>query len=239
MKENRIANIENVKKSIQMIRYLRERPKTEMVGLGLIYGAPGLGKSRFARRFAIRNGLFYLRLEATDTARTFSIKLYEILCEKYNISEQIRGSTNKIFDACIDIINDVNDEVIIFIDEIDYAFHRNRKLLGSIRDIVDRTLAIIILVGMQNAKQMLLRADSHYFDRCNYFTEFKPISLADASLICKTIADVDIDSEVVKYIHSAAAGNLRKMIKLIYAIESVASGKSLKKIGIKDIEGAI
>ena len=239
MKENRIANIENVKRAIQMIQYLRRRPKTEMVGLGLIYGAPGLGKSRFARRFAVQNGLFYLRLEATDTARTFSLKLYELLCEKYNISPQMRGSTNKIFDACIDIINDVNDEVIIFIDEIDYAFHRNRKLLGSIRDIVDRTLAIIILVGMQNARQELLKANSHYFDRCNYFTEFRPISLADATLICKTVADVGISGEVVKYIHTAAAGNLRKIIKLIYAVESIAATKQTKTIKIGDIEGIL
>ena len=47
-------------------------------------------------------------------------------------------------------ILDEHPNTVIVVDEIDYAFG-NRKLLGTIRDIVDETVSVIILIGMQNA----------------------------------------------------------------------------------------
>jgi len=41
---------------------LMNRPKTEMVGLGLIYGKPGLGKTTYASRIAFMRGYIYMRL---------------------------------------------------------------------------------------------------------------------------------------------------------------------------------
>ncbi|MDZ4121607.1 MAG: hypothetical protein U1C33_04260 [Candidatus Cloacimonadaceae bacterium] len=46
------------------------------------------------------------------------------------------------------------EDLIIIIDEIDYAY-KHEALLGSIRDIVDETLSIVILVGMQTSKDRL------------------------------------------------------------------------------------
>ena len=236
MKHEKVAQTQNVISAINCIKYMQGRPKTEMVGLSLIYGAPGLGKSRFAKRFAIQNDLIYIRLESTETAKSFAVKMHRKISEKYHLSEVVRGSTNKIFDHCIQTIHDVEDDLIIFVDEIDYAF-RDRKLLGAIRDIVDKTLAVIILVGMQDAKKQLLRANAHYFDRCNYFVEFNSLSLKDVKLVCDTVADIELDEGAIKYLHQTSKGTLRKIIKLLYAIETVAQAKSLKKVQYKDIRG--
>ena len=62
MREYTLAKTNNVKKGYELFDYLINRPKTEMVGLGLIYGPPGLGKSRFARQTAIQNNYIYFRM---------------------------------------------------------------------------------------------------------------------------------------------------------------------------------
>jgi len=236
MKKEKLVQIGNVKESLTMLNYLFARPKTEMVGLGLIYGAPGLGKTRFARRYAITNGHMYLRLSSTETARTFAVKLYNTLSIRYNIVETVRGSANKVFEHCVDLINDVNDDVVIFIDEIDYAFS-NRQLLGAIRDIVDKTLSTIVLVGMQDAKKNLLKANAHYFDRCNYFVRYKPLTLPDSKKVIAAIADLELDDQVAELVHERSKGTLRKLVKMLHGMEVYADRKKLNKITAQDLRG--
>lgn len=59
-----------------------------------------------------------------------------------------------LFQRCLGILEDHADTVII-IDEIDYAF-KHESLLGAIRDIVDETLCIIILVGINTSGYKVL-----------------------------------------------------------------------------------
>jgi len=233
MKKEMIAMTDNVAKALECLKYLDNRPKSEMAGLGLFYGKPGTGKSRFAKRYAIQQNHIYIRLESTTTARNFAAELLEYLMQKYGVAERVSGSANTLFGKIIDIINDVSGDVIIFIDEIDYAF-KKPELLGLIRDLVDETLAIVVLVGMQDAKNALERANSHYFDRCNFFVEFKDMPASDTKKLIDTIADVKIEQGLLNYIHTTAKGNVRKTIKLVHAIETKAKERSLKTIDIKD-----
>ena len=110
-------------------------------------------------------------------------------------------------------------DTVIVIDEIDYAF-KHEALLGAIRDIVDETLCIVILVGMQNAKDLLAQINPHYFDRCNYFCEFQPASRKDIELLAKDIMEVEVTAHIIESIHFNCNGNLRKAIKLMYIMES-------------------
>jgi len=116
------------------------------------------------------------------------------------------------------LLEDREDAVIV-IDEIDYAF-RHEALLGAIRDIVDETLSIVILVGMQTAKDRLAQINSHYFDRCNYFYEFQPASRKDIGLIAKEVMEIEVSDRLIDTIHFNCNGNLRKAIKLMYILES-------------------
>jgi len=235
MKREEIAGISNVHKALDCINYLINRPKTEMVGLGLFFGEPGTGKTRFTKMFAIRNDYCYIRLEGSTTAKSFVLSLYEVLAKKYNISEPLSGSTHDIYAKCIEIIINVKGDVIIFVDEIDYAF-KDKKLLGIIRDIVDETLAIIILVGMQNAKEELRKANRHYFDRCNFFVEFKKMSRADMNKLFKSVADIEIKTDLADHIYDITKGNLRRTIKLLHAVELTAKSKNTKIMDIADID---
>ncbi|MCD4819855.1 MAG: TniB family NTP-binding protein [Candidatus Cloacimonetes bacterium] len=229
MKEYALAKTQNVQKANELLEYLQKRPKTEMVGLGLIYGEPGLGKSRFARQAAIQNDYIYFRLEATMTAKSFTGRLLERIYYHFGMPKiGVRGTANEIFHRSLEILKNFENTIIV-IDEIDYAF-KNKKILGSIRDIVDETLSIVVLVGMADAKEKLLSADVHYFDRCNFFCEFKSLQTDDLILLCDAVCDINVDKTVIRHIAKKTKGNIRKFIKSLYSLESLAEKQNIQMI---------
>ena len=151
MEQGKLIQTVNVTRAQQCIDFLLTRPKQEIVGLGMLYGKPGLGKTTFATRTAFCNGYTYLRLEATSTPKTFAKELLSSLYRNYGYGDYIpHGSTNTLFKQCVQVLCEQQDAVVI-IDEIDYAF-RYYELLGSIRDLADETLAVILLIGMQKPR---------------------------------------------------------------------------------------
>ena len=219
MKQNQLVRISNVVEADQCVNYLLNRPKMEMVGLGLIYGLPGLGKTTYAQRMAFQRGYIYLRLEATTTPKSFAVDLITALYQRFNLGYNVPyGTTNNLFKLSLQILEEQEDMVIV-IDEIDYAF-KHDKLLGAIRDIVDETLTVVILVGMQNAKDRLSQINEYYFDRCNSFYEFKPVNRKDIKILAKEVLDVEVTEKIVNLIHESAKGNLRKAMKMMHSIET-------------------
>jgi len=223
MKQGKLITTANVVKADLAIVYLRKRPKLELVGLGLVYGKPGLGKGTWASRTAFSKGYIYLRLESTTTPKNFAQRLLNSLASRYNYGNvPTCGATNTIFKRCMAILENHEDAVII-VDEIDYAFS-NKQLLGAIRDIVDETLAIVILVGMQNAKEKLLQVNEYYFDRCNVFCEFSSSNKKDISELCRQVMDKTPNESMKEMIYRESTGNLRRAVKLIYGVENAIGG---------------
>lgn len=218
MKQGKLVAITNVTKADECIDFLLKRPRLEMVGLGMLYGRPGLGKTTFAQRIAITRGYVYIRLEATTTPKTFAKELLQSLYLTFNMGDYLPvGPCNTLYKQCVRLLH-AHEDTVIIIDEIDYAL-RYPELLGSIRDLVDQTLSVVILVGMQNAKDRLNQINAYYFDRCNYFYEFETISKADIQMLTQEMMNCPCPESLVNYIHFNAAGNLRKAIKIMHMIE--------------------
>ena len=208
MKQSKLVKTRNVVEADACISFLKSRPKLEMVGLALLYGRPGSGKTTYAQRMAFREGYLYLRLEATTTPKSFAQQLLLALYKRFNLGQYLPyGTANNLFQRCLGILEDHADTVII-IDEIDYAF-KHEALLGAIRDIVDETLCIVILVGMQTAKDRLAQINPHYFDRCSSIS----------FLLAKEIMEVEVTAQIIESIHFNSNGNLRKAMKLMYIME--------------------
>lgn len=219
MKQHKLVKTRNVVEADACISFLINRPKLEMVGLGLLYGHPGYGKTTYAQRIALKRGYTYLRLESTSTPKSFAQQLLLALYKRFNLGQHLPyGTANNLFQRSLSILED-NADTVIVIDEIDYAF-KHESLLGAIRDIVDETLCIVILVGMQTAKDRLAQINPHYFDRCNYFCEFQPANRRDIGLISKEVMEVEVSDRLIDTIHFNCNGNLRKAIKLMYILES-------------------
>lgn len=219
MKQGKLVRTRNVVEADEAINLLVTRPKEEMVGLGLLYGKPGLGKTTYATRIALQRNYIYLRLEATSTPKAFTLQLITGIYNYLNLEyPPLYGTTNAIFRRCMDEI-ERHEDIVIIVDEIDYAF-KQPQLLGTIRDIVDNTAAIVILVGMQNARDRLAQINEYYFDRCNSFYEFKPVSRKDIKILAKEVLEVEVTEKIVDLIHESAKGNLRKAMKMMHSIET-------------------
>jgi DNA transposition AAA+ family ATPase len=229
MKIRQLVEIDNVKGANRVLRNLIDRTKTENVGLGLLYGRAGLGKTRWASRTAQDNGYVYMRLESNITGKDFLRGFLMKLVEKHMPYYEPRGTQNELYNQILDILYREFDSVII-IDEIDYGFS-NEKILSTIRDLADQSLVTFVLVGMERSKEKLARMNAHYFDRCNAFYEFKPLSMDDAEKILTELCEVMVDKEIVKYIHSRSNGTMRILNKYIDAIERI--GKRMKKEELK------
>lgn len=236
MKQGKLARISNVMSADMCVDYLLNRPKLEMVGLGLIYGNPGLGKTTYAMRMAFSRKYVYLRLDNLMTPKIFAVALKSALMAHLNMGNMpVVGSAGNIFRSIIGILEE-HPEVVIVIDEIDYAF-KEQKILGAIRDIVDETLAVVILVGMQNAKERLYQINRYYFDRCGVFCEFQSPTKKDIAILAATVMEVQFGEDIVDYIHGRNQGTLRDTVKLIHSLESVARAKKLERISVRDLEG--
>lgn len=219
MKQGKLVRTLNVVEADEAINLLVNRPKGEMVGLGLLYGKPGLGKTTYASRMALLRNYVYLRLEATSTPKSFALQLINGLYNYLNLQYPPQtGTTNAIFRKCMDII-EKHEDIVIIVDEIDYAF-KQPPLLGTIRDIVDETLAIVILVGMQNARDRLAQINEYYFDRCNSFYQFEAASLKDISMVAKEIMETPVSQEQINTIYFNSGGNLRKAMKMLHLLET-------------------
>jgi Cdc6-like AAA superfamily ATPase len=220
MKEGLLIETVNALKIKNAIKYLETRPLSEMVGLGLVYGQPGLGKSRVTKQMAIQEGYIYIRLDATSTARSFLTKLYKrVMYKRSEQIEYVKGSSAFIMQSVIDMLSKTPYSIVV--DEIDYAF-RKRDLLGTIRDIVDHTFSIVLIVGMADAKDELLRANAHYFDRCNAFVHLQPLTKKDVGLYLSSVSDVKMDQKLVDHIFEKTLGNVRQIVKQLRKIEALA-----------------
>ncbi len=253
MKQNTFVRTSNVLAAEGEIARLLARPRFELVGLGLIHGDRGLGKSRYGKQLAYRNGYIYLRLDASETAKSFSQKLWKAL--RYHLGlpgapgssageagwggspgqgepddyPAPHGSTNTLMNLCLAILGEpANKDTVIVLDEFDNALP-DRILRESVRDIVDNSFATVVLIGMNQVKPKLEQRNPHFFDRCNFFCEFKPITLADAGLICRAAAEAPVDDKVVEYCYSLSHGNIRKLIKGLQFVE----GKLKAHKGVK------
>lgn len=237
MKQGKLVTTTNVQEADRCVRELQGRPKLEMVGLGLVYGAPGLGKTTWASRSAFAGGHVYIRLESTTTTKTFAADLFRSLNLRFGYGDlAASGASHSLFQRSLALLNR-HPETVIVVDEIDYAF-KQPKLLGAIRDLVDESLVIIILIGMENAMERLLQINRYYFDRCSQFYQFTPATLKDITQICATVMDVTPSPEVVHYIHDLSGGNLRQAVKIIDSIETIAHTKGIQAVSSADLREA-
>ncbi|MFA7542783.1 MAG: ATP-binding protein [Candidatus Cloacimonadaceae bacterium] len=243
MKEHVFVETQNVKRAKAEIAKLLARPKHEMVGLGMIYGDPGLGKSRLAKQIAYRKGYIYLRLDATETARSFAQKLWKALRYQLNVDTDAgsvesgsapAGTTNTLMGACIRMLMDAPDSVIM-LDEFDNALP-NRDLRESIRDIVDNTFATVILIGMRGVKEKMERINVHFFDRSNFFCEFQPLSLDDVKLIVTQVCDYELPPKLIEAAHRYSEAQFRKLIKTIVLYEHKIKNNQSMNLNKRDLE---
>lgn len=208
----------NVKKFITMMNHLQNRAEG-VPGMGLVYGAPGLGKTQTINWWAFKNDAILVRCNKLMSS---SWLLSEILDEMGEIhSYRIADCFNLI------VRNLISNPQVLIVDEIDYLTVDTRAV-ETLRDIHDKTNVPVILVGMTNAKSRLKRY-KHLYDRLSEIVEFKPFSKNDITTIIQELSEIPLTDCAMKYIYSNV-NRFRQIVKIINKAEMLARSNGLNSI---------
>jgi len=209
---------QNVKAFISLINSLKEKPDG-VSKMALVYGEPGLGKSRTALWLAAQNDAIYIRSTNLMTGRWFLEELVEQLDDipRYWTSDLFKQAVNKLIER----------PQMIIIDEIDYLAG-DQKTIETIRDIHDKTNVPIIFVGMTLVEKKLQKY-RHLYDRLSEIIQFKSFTAADVKDIITQLSEVEITESATTAIHSQA-NRFRQIVRVINKVETVAKTNNIQLI---------
>lgn len=194
--------------------------------MGLIYGAPGLGKSHTAIWWATKNNALYVRAQHKMNTKWL---LKEILSE---IGEDIKGNISTLSNQCKMRLK-LNPHVLI-VDEIDYLLG-SENTIEVLRDIHDNVGIPVVLIGMQNSKNKLGKYQ-HLYDRLSEILEFQSFSKEDVDIIVDELSEIKITDDA-KQIIFENTNRFRQLIKDISLLENLAKTNGLNKIDVKQVKG--
>lgn len=208
----------NVRGFIGLIENLLNKP-ANIPKMGLIYGEPGLGKSKTALWLAVKYDGIYLRCNNLMTGRW----LLEELARE--LDEFPRYLTSDIFNQCIKKL--IEKPQIIIVDEIDYLAGE-KKSIETLRDIHDKTGVPIILAGMGLVNKKLEKY-RHLYDRFSEIFKYRAFSKTDVKEIIEHLSEVPVIDEAIKLIHSKY-NRFRQIIGTINTLEKIANDNSIEII---------
>jgi DNA transposition AAA+ family ATPase len=211
----------NVERFTEAMDRIRNR-ESNVPGMALLYGEPGLGKTKVALWWVLNNDGVFIRTKKLMTGRWL---LEEIVAE---LGEAPMWRTADLFRQIQEQLLDRPRTVIV--DEVDYF---DARILETLRDIFDMTNAPMVFIGMGNADKKLMRY-KHLFDRFSEIIKFTDFAEADVADIAEQLCEVALTPDAITYIHSKANRFRRIMIEL-YRAEMTARTNSLKTVSAEDL----
>ena len=218
---------QNVKNFISAINNLQNKPDG-VPRMSLVYGEPGLGKSRTALWWAVKNDAVYLRSSNMMSGRWFLEELVE------ELGESPMSKSSDLFNQTVNQLIEVPRTLII--DEIDYLLN-DSKAIETIRDIYDRTNVPIVLIGMNKANKKFIR-HRHIYDRFSEIVKFETFNYEEVENIIKELSEVQIDESAVKLIFNQA-NRFRQIVSIISKAEKISKSNADLVITTEILQPAI
>lgn len=195
-------------------------------GLGLIFGEPGLGKTRTAIWYADKTGAVFIRALATATVRSFLEELvielgYEPMYRASDIYKQAEKSLSE------------NPRLLI-VDEIDRLAGR-WQAIEVLRDLTDQTGIPILMIGMDSSERKLARFKHLYYRMQAHIMRFMPLSEADVKRFADQICEVQLGDSAISEIYKITSGRIGALISQFHVIEKIARANDLEVIEAKHL----
>lgn len=220
------ARTTNVEKFMLAMTRLQNR-QDGIPGMALVYGEPGLGKTKTALWWIAQNDGIFIRTKKLMTGRWL---LEEIVAE---LGEAPMRRISDLFRQAQDQL--LEHPRTIFVDEADYLSH-DARVLETLRDLHDITGAPVVLIGMDQADKKLARY-KHLYDRFSEIVHFKPLGEQDIRMIADQLCEVRLSNDAVSYI-AGQTNRFRRIIVFLYRAEAIAKANSLKEITAQHLNGA-
>lgn len=198
-----------------------ERRDRGVDGMGLVYGEPGLGKTRTAIWYADKVDAVYFRAKEHTTLRSL---LEGVVTE---LGQAPAYRTSDLYTQAKEALLEISRTVIV--DEIDYLAGAGRGI-QTLRDLADETGAPVIMVGMMDAERKIARF-RHLYDRLQaHVMRYKPLGEEDVARFAGQVCEVALADDAVAEIARVSGGKLRKIIAEIYKIERLAKANDLDEV---------
>ena len=209
---------QNVKNFISLMNSIQNKPEG-VPRMALVYGEPGLGKSRTALWLASQQNAILIRCANLMTPKWF---LEELASE---LDEIPKFLTADLFRQCVESLNEKPRMIIV--DEVDYLL-RESKTIETLRDLHDKADIPIIMVGMNLAQRKISRY-KHIQDRITEVIKFNVFMLSDVQEIVQQLSEIEFSKEAVALMHTNA-NRFRQIVKFITKSEILAKTNNLKLI---------
>ncbi|MEJ5227220.1 AAA family ATPase [Thermodesulfovibrio sp.] len=220
------ARTSNVEAFVAAMDRLHKRQEG-IPGMALVYGEPGLGKTRTALWWCVQDGGgVFIRTKKLMTGRWL---LEEIVAE---LGEAPMNRTSDLFRQAVNQL--LEKPRTIFVDEADYLAH-DARVIETLRDLHDTTGTPFVFIGMDNAEKKLMRF-KHLYDRFSEIVRFNPLSEKDIRSIANQLCEVEISDEAIAFIH-ANATRFRRVMVWLYKAEAIAKANGLKKVELIHLQG--
>lgn len=220
----KFVKTQNVKNFITLANDLQNRAEG-LSGLALVYGEPGLGKSKTALWWVMNNNAILISAKKSMTTRWL---LEELVSELGDVPSY---KTSELYNQAIKRI--LATQSVIIVDEIDYLVS-NKMAIEMLRDISDRTDCPIIMIGMHYADKKLSRF-RHLYDRFCEILKFETFTYLDVYEIISQLSEVKISDDAVQFIFQNI-NRLRQIVKLINKAETIAKANDLTEISLQDLK---
>lgn len=216
----------NVSRFISAMSRIQSRQEG-IPGMALVYGEPGLGKTRTCLWWCAHNDGVFVRVKKLMNGRW--------LLEE-TVAELGVAPARRISDLYRQVVDQLLERPrVIFYDEADYLVHDSR-VIETLRDIYDTTQTPIVLIGMDQADKKLGRF-RHLWDRLSEIVKFQYLTEEDVKTIAEQMCEVKLTKEALSFIHSQAV-KFRRVVVWLYLAEAIAKTNNLKEIGIEHLKNA-
>lgn len=216
----------NVKNFTSAMNKLHQRSEG-IPGMALIFGDPGLGKTRTALWWCAQNDGVFIRTKKLMSGRWL---LEEIVAE---LGEEPMRRVSDLFRQCVDLL--LERPRTLFIDEVDYLCY-DARIIETLRDIYDVTGATVVFIGMGMADKKLMRF-KHLYDRFAEVVKFTDLTEADIKIIMDETCEIKLSPDAISHIYKQA-NRFRRVVVQLYKAEALARANNLKEITAADLQGA-
>ena len=216
----------NVKKFVALMEEVKQLP-ANIPKIVLVFGEYGLGKSETIKWWTFKNDCIYVRANQGMSSRWLLSEIAEELGEEafWHIQDTFNLVEQKLKQ---------NPKPLI-IDEVDYLVPNN--VIEILRDLHDRTMCPMILVGMINIDKKLSRYP-HLKDRIYKAFKFEPYNKQDIKQILSELSEIQITNDGLEYL-ATRHNQFRQIVKLINKIEKFAIINDLTEFNETNLRGIL
>lgn len=195
-----------------------EKRGAKEAGMMLVHGHPGNGKSAIVYRWAEETDAVFLRANVDWTPRYFLTELARAL------RIDTRGTSQQLFARILAVVVELQRPIVI--DEAEFTLRNNAATLEKIRDLSDRAMVTVVLIGM-GAIEASISRHPQISSRIAQVVEFIAADVHDVALACEKLCEEALSPALIKEVHRLSSGRMREIMNIVANIERLAKVNGL------------